>query len=229
MHPSALTFARLFFDIYTSHLPTPTIVEIGSQDINGSLRDIAPKQARYIGLDFVAGPGVDVVLADPYVFPLDSGIADAVVSSSCFEHSQFFWLTFLEALRLVKPGGVLYLNVPSNGLYHRYPFDNWRFYPDAGVALTAWARRSGYDAALVESFVGRQDQDVWNDFVAVFARDAAHPPATDRRIYKEATKPMNVIIGDATEPLNFSQENQDIRRIRFLGKEAAKLFEDMDL
>jgi SAM-dependent methyltransferase len=228
MHLSALNFGRLFFDIYASHIADPVIVEVGSQIVAGTLRDVAPKRGRYIGLDFVPGKGVDAILEDPYVFPLESGMADAVVSSSCFEHSQFFWLTFLEALRLLKPEGVLYINVPSNGIYHRYPFDNWRFYPDAGIALTAWARRSGYDAALVESFLGWQEQDAWNDFVAVFARERTRPLPTERRMYKEAHNPTNIIVGDSTQPLNYMQDNQDMRRIRYIGEGVIKLFNEVE-
>lgn len=70
----------------------PLILDIGAQDINGSLRQVAPAGARYLGLDFAAGRGVDVVLEDAYRLPFDDGIADAVVSSSCFEHIEMFWL-----------------------------------------------------------------------------------------------------------------------------------------
>ena len=66
-------------------------------------------------MDFQVGPGVDLLLSDPYVFPLEDENCDVVLSSSCFEHSEFFWLTFLEALRILKPHGLLYINAPSTG------------------------------------------------------------------------------------------------------------------
>jgi SAM-dependent methyltransferase len=121
-----------------------TIVDIGSQDVNGSLRSVAPPNNKYIGVDFVEAKGVDVVITDPYSLPFEDESVDAVVSSSCFEHSEFFWLLFNEALRILKPTGLLYINVPSNGQFHRYPVDCWRFYPDSGVALQNWGKRSGY-------------------------------------------------------------------------------------
>ena len=149
MHRTAMNHGRLFFATYLQEVADPVIVEIGSQDINGSLRQAAPTGSRYVGLDFVDGKGVDVVLDDPYQFPIADGFADAVLASSCFEHSQMFWLTFLEGLRILKPSGLFYINAPSNGPFHRHPTDNWRFYPDAGTALTVWARRSGYDPVLL--------------------------------------------------------------------------------
>lgn len=145
MHPTAMDNGRRFFATYLDASAPALILDIGSQDINGSLRQAAPAGARYVGLDFAAGRGVDRVLDDPYRLPFDDGVADAVVSSSCFEHVDMFWLTFNEILRVLRPGGLFYLNAPSNGAFHRYPVDCWRFYPDAGDALVRWAcaRASG--------------------------------------------------------------------------------------
>jgi SAM-dependent methyltransferase len=110
------------------------------------------------------------------VLPFANGSFDAVVSTSCLEHTPFFWLAFLEQVRVLAPGGHLYASAPSNGWYHGYPFDHWRFYPDAGLALEAWARRSGQELALVESFVGAQTGSIWNDFVMIFERNASAMP-----------------------------------------------------
>ncbi|MDC3250993.1 class I SAM-dependent methyltransferase [Luminiphilus sp.] len=126
MHATAMSNAEQFFNTYVHNNDSKKnmkIVEIGSQDINGGIRQLAPKDSEFVGLDFQAGPGVDLLLSDPYVLPLEDENCDVVVSSSCFEHSEFFWLTFLEALRILKPHGLLYINAPSNGSFHRYPVD----------------------------------------------------------------------------------------------------------
>lgn len=173
MHESALFYAKTFFETYCINSPDEdyVIIEIGSQDVNGSIRDFAPKTATYIGVDFADGNGVDLKIQDPYILPIADESADIVVSTSCLEHSEFFWLTFLEMARILKPGGLLYINVPSNGMYHRYPVDCWRFYPDSGRALAAWATRSGINLKLIESFIGRRSkEEIWNDFVAIFRK-----------------------------------------------------------
>lgn len=173
MHQSAKFYGQQFFNVYCAEnwIEDFTIVDIGSQDINGSLREVAPDSANYIGLDFAEGVGVDLVIDDPYCLPIPDSTVDMVVSSSCFEHAEFFWLSFLEIARVLKPGGFIYLNSPSNGKFHRYPVDCWRFYPDSGEALAAFARRSGCQISLCESFVGaRSEEDNWNDFVAIFTK-----------------------------------------------------------
>jgi SAM-dependent methyltransferase len=175
MHPTALNSCQHFFNAYGSAFEGEgaKVIELGSQDVNGSLRACCPSRFRYCGVDFVAGNGVDVLLTDPYKLPFDDGSVDIVITSSCFEHSEMFWVLFLEVMRILKPRGLLYLNVPSNGAFHRWPVDCWRFYPDSGHALVAWAQHNGMQPAVLESYIGEQGVDIWNDFVAIFVKDVA--------------------------------------------------------
>jgi SAM-dependent methyltransferase len=168
MHASAFELGRLFFNFYWRQ-GFRRILDIGSLDINGSLRQHCPPAAEYVGIDCTAGPGVDLVLEDPYQYPFPAGHFDLIVSTSCFEHDPMFWLTFVEASRVLSPDGFLYLNAPSNGWYHAHPWDNWRFYPDAALALERWAQRSGMLIHCIESFTAaRSDGEFWNDCVMVF-------------------------------------------------------------
>jgi SAM-dependent methyltransferase len=187
MHDTAMEYGELFFRKYLGSGTKLKVVDIGAQDVNGSLRDFAKPNHDYVGVDFVEGQGVDVIITDPYALPFADGSVDAAVCSSCFEHSEFFWLLFNEILRILRPSGVLYLNVPSNGAFHRYPVDCWRFYPDSGIALQNWARRSGYQTAMLESFTGVQKESMWNDFVAVFVKDEKHAKDHPNRITDGST------------------------------------------
>ena len=175
MHDTSIINAKLFFETYSNSIRSAPdhvkVIEIGSQDVNGTIRSVCPTDFEYIGLDFQKAKGVDIVITDPYQLPFDNESVDVVVSNSCFEHSEFFWVLFLEVLRILKPAGLFYLNAPSNGAYHRYPVDCWRFYPDSGHALVAWAKRNGIDSILLESYTGNKVADIWNDFVAVFLKD----------------------------------------------------------
>ena len=86
MHQSAIFYGQRFFETYCAdkELHHVTVVEIGSQDVNGSLREVCPSGVHYIGLDFVEGNGVDIIIDDPYKLPLLDASADIIVSSSCF-------------------------------------------------------------------------------------------------------------------------------------------------
>ena len=154
MHITAYETSKLFFNTYctTGEL---RVVDIGSFDVNGSMRStITPNVIEYVGVDFAEGKGVDVVLTDPYKYPLEDKSFDVLVTSSCFEHSEMFWLSFLEGMRVLKDDGIMYCNVPSAWMmYHRFPVDCWRFYPDAAKAFETWARYNNIDSMVLESYV----------------------------------------------------------------------------
>ena len=200
-----------FFNTYLSNAKNLTIVDVGAQYVWGSLRSVAPPNNKYIGVDFLKAKGVDVVITDPYSLPFEDESVDVVVSSSCFEHSEFFWLLFNEILRILKPTGLLYINVPSNGSFHRYPVDCWRFYPDSGVALQNWGKRSGYNCALLESFVGirKNKVDVWNDFVAIFVKDEKNSAKYISRIQNASIPFANGRLHNSENIVNHIEPTQD--------------------
>ena len=78
MHPSAMQNCKAFIDSYFPVSPGTAkmkVVDIGAQDIYGSLREVCHEGLQYVGVDVVSGKGVDIVLEDPYVlpFPGDTG------------------------------------------------------------------------------------------------------------------------------------------------------------
>ena len=65
MHPTAMNNCKYFFDLYADTYKSSSnikVVEIGSQDVNGTLRQVCPKEFDYIGVDFQKAKGVDIVL-----------------------------------------------------------------------------------------------------------------------------------------------------------------------
>jgi SAM-dependent methyltransferase len=169
MHDTAAENAQNFFNKY---LPTcsayPRVVELGV-GIDTIIRDMA-QDTEYYGVDTFPGPNVDIVLDDPYVLPFDTGTVDIIISSSVYEHTEWFWVSFLECMRVLKPGGLMYIQVPSNGPVHRFPVDCWRFYPDSAEALAKWARHNKYLCDVVESKITPPKADIWYDYVAVFKK-----------------------------------------------------------
>lgn len=156
-------------------LPQLRILEVGSQDVNGGLRTYAPRHWEYVGVDLDHGPGVDHVLADPYHYPYEAGTFNAVVSTSAFEHINFFWVTFLEMLRVTRSDGYLFITAPSNVRYHgdMVPPDSWRFFGDAASSLEAWGHLNGYPGVRrLQGFVHPSvPYQLHADNVMLFARE----------------------------------------------------------
>lgn len=170
MHPSAQINAIQFYNKYCTTLNSSSrILDIGSYDLNGTLKPIF-KDHMYIGVDMIEGPNVNVVCTNDDI-PFKDRFFDVIVTSSCFEHDSFFWLTFLEMCRLLKDGGYIYINAPSGGPYHACPQDCWRFYADSWKSLERWAIRNNYNIVLLESHIDRgTDPNMWDDSVGIFQK-----------------------------------------------------------
>lgn len=153
--------------------------------MNGSIRSSAGSNiTEYVGVDFAEGPGVDVVLDDPYKLPFEDNTFDALLTSSCLEHSEMFWLTFLEGMRVLKPEGLFYYNVPTAWMaYHRFPVDCWRFYPDSAKALETWGKRNGLNTMVLETYVSTPVHRIdCADVIAIFVKDANYADKHSRRM-----------------------------------------------
>lgn len=184
--------ARYVTGAWTQARDGITVLDVGGADVNGGYRPIFHGPGvRYLTADLSAGDGVDVVLDDPYRLPFDDGSLDIVVSGQMLEHCEFFWLSFAEMMRVLKPDGFLFLIAPSAGPIHRYPVDCYRFYPDAYRAL---ARHSG--CHMIESWL--DERGPWRDLVGVFSHAQVAVPEGPTRT-RQPIAPIDVAAGSAEQ------------------------------
>jgi len=147
------------------------VVDIGSYDVNGSYKPIfGSNNIKYIGIDMQEGPNVDIVLKSHYKFPIRSDSIDLVISGQTFEHVEFFWLTWIEMVRITKPGGMIFLIAPSRGPEHRYPQDCWRFYPDGYRALAKYGNVEILEVTTDWESHPSEDSGPWGDTVGAFQK-----------------------------------------------------------
>jgi SAM-dependent methyltransferase len=169
MHKSSLEHVSRLVDSYLSNAQAINVLDIGSYDVNGSYKQFFSKPGwKYTGVDLAAGPNVDVVLTSPYRFPIKSYSIDVIVSGQAFEHIEYFWLSWLEMARMVRPGGLIFLLAPSRGYEHRHPQDCWRFYPDSYKALANYANMELLEVKTDWTPHPDPDSAPWGDTVGVF-------------------------------------------------------------
>ena len=124
MHDSVLTWLK------EQNLSFDKVLEVGSYNVNGSARTIIQAK-EYIGVDAIAGPGVDLIM-NGHDLDFEDETFDCVVSTEAIEHDDKFWLTMDEAGRVLKRGGILVLTTRGNGFVeHAFPADYWRFLPQS--------------------------------------------------------------------------------------------------
>lgn len=129
-HASVLSFGPRA--LAPKHVAYSTVLEIGSLNVNGSLRPYVEslRPASYVGVDFRIGPGVDLIrdATEPY-FPDHVGAPyDVVICTEMLEHVLDWRAAVRNIKACVRPGGHLLITTRSLGFqFHEYPGDYWRY------------------------------------------------------------------------------------------------------
>ena len=86
---------------FPEYFDNVSVIEMGSLNINGTVRDFYDNPIEYVGVDLAEGPGVDLVSEGQNVdFPEHS--FDVAVSAECFEHNPYWLETFVNMHRMAK-------------------------------------------------------------------------------------------------------------------------------
>lgn len=140
------------------------VLDVGSQDVNGSYKPLFTPW-EYTGADMSEGKNVDIVISDIYIWnEWEEKSFDVVVCGQTLEHVEYPWITMQEIARVVKPGGLVCIIVPSTGPEHKYPLDCWRMFTDGVNALAKYA-----ELTILESYTDTEVND-WHDTVLIAQR-----------------------------------------------------------
>jgi SAM-dependent methyltransferase len=82
-----------------------SILEIGSYNVNGTIRDIFNNSKKFIGVDVINGPCVDIIYDGINLNITD--YFDLSISCECFEHNPYYLENFKKMIELTKNDGVV--------------------------------------------------------------------------------------------------------------------------
>lgn len=122
---------KLFVDRAPQAAFKGKILEVGSLDINGGVRNIVKgrKPESFIGTDFMDGPGVDAVVdAVDLVKTYGENSFDTVISTEMLEHAEHWRECVTNMKRVCKDWLIITTRSPGFG-HHEYPNDFWRYTP----------------------------------------------------------------------------------------------------
>ncbi|HSK70290.1 MAG TPA: methyltransferase domain-containing protein, partial [Pyrinomonadaceae bacterium] len=139
--------------------PGMRILEIGSREVTGAsnARNEFAK-AVYIGFDYYPGKNVDVVgdahKLSSYFEEKDK--FDIIYSSASFEHFAMPWVVAAEIAKLLKVGGIVFIETHFSFSSHERP---WNFFQFSDMALKVlFSEALGFEcieAGMSNPIVGR--------------------------------------------------------------------------
>jgi len=113
-HIQQLDFVARVKAMHPEYFTGKRVVEIGSLNINGTVRGLFDAAAQYVGCDLGEGPGVDIVCKG-HELPYADGSFDVAISCECFEHDQHWEQTFKKMIDLVGDGGLVIFSCATIG------------------------------------------------------------------------------------------------------------------
>jgi SAM-dependent methyltransferase len=113
-HPEQMRFVASVANMYPTHFAHSSVLEVGSLNINGSVRQFFLEPTFYVGCDLGPGPGVDIVCSG-HQLPFQNQTFDVAISCECFEHDKNWYLTFKRMIELVKPLGLVIFTCATTG------------------------------------------------------------------------------------------------------------------
>ena len=126
-HLEVNTFVSKFISSIAPYYNQSRVLEIGSYDVNGSVRSNFKSVKEYIGVDLIPGPSVDVVMRG-HQYRSDSKF-DIVLSIESFEHNSDWLETFKNMERLACDDGLVIFTCatkgrPEHGTYRTDPISS---------------------------------------------------------------------------------------------------------
>ncbi|GAA6135228.1 hypothetical protein NBRC116188_20180 [Oceaniserpentilla sp. 4NH20-0058] len=140
------------------------VLEVGSREVTGKSRAREElSDCEYIGFDYYPGENVDVV-GDAHklstYFDEDNKF-DLIFSSACFEHFAMPWLVSQEISKLLKVGGMVFVETHFSNSSHERPWNFFQF-SDMGLRVL-FSKSMGFeclDSGMSTPIVGRFSKNV---------------------------------------------------------------------
>lgn len=108
------------------------VLDMGSLDINGNNQVLFDADRLHLGIDIAPGRNVDIV-RPAHERGLPDATFDTLVSTECLEHDRHWVKSLQNAIRMLRPGGLLLVTCattgrPEHGMRRTTPYDWANYY-----------------------------------------------------------------------------------------------------
>lgn len=194
-----------------------SILEIGSYNVNGSLRNIFTNSTEYVGLDIISGPDVDIVY-DGKNIDLKKKF-DLVVSCECFEHNPYYIENFLTMIQATKDDGVILFTCATVGRPEHGTNESELDFSSSPGSMNKW---NYYKNLTTKDFVKKIDLNnlfyKYQFYINSFSRDLYFLGIKNKKYLDNFNKLNNDIyyLNSNTVIVNEKLSNVIEKKIRFI-------------
>lgn len=141
-----------------------SVIEIGSRNINGTVRDHFPA-ATWTGLDLHAGPSVNIVIDAINYMPRRP--VDLVICCEVFEHCSYWGELINHVANWLKPGGRMIITCAGPGRDPHSAIDGGQLHPDEHYAnISQQEMRDALEFAAFQQ-IEVSGNEYWKDTYAI--------------------------------------------------------------
>ena len=189
MHPSANNYFQTVKKKFPDHFRNVRVLDCGSCDINGRLKDIFQLTGRwrvaYTGMDISPANNVHVVGAiHEATYP--AGFFDTIISAEMLEHDKFWKESLRHMIRMLKTGGLLVFSCARKS---RAEHGTLRTSPHS--SLTANVKDSSHYGAWSNYYRGLEEIDIRKAFNPAKHFIGYAFSTNENKIAKKDTKPKS--------------------------------------
>jgi SAM-dependent methyltransferase len=112
-HPQQAEFISKVREYYPKAFKGARVLEIGSLNINGSVREQF-SDCDYTGADLELAPGVDIA-CQGQLLEFATGSFDTTISAECLEHNPYWRETLVNMLRMTRADGMVLMTCATTG------------------------------------------------------------------------------------------------------------------
>lgn len=111
-HKEQIEFCKAIRNKFPTYFESKSVLDVGSLDINGNNRFLFTN-CEYTGIDLGPGKNVDIICRG-HEFKTKVKF-DFIISTECFEHDEYYELTFKNCIDLLKNGGCVLFTCATTG------------------------------------------------------------------------------------------------------------------
>lgn len=113
-HPQQQAFCESVKVRFPQYFSGVMVLDIGSLDINGNNQFLFDAESLYLGIDVAPGSNVDIV-CPTHELGLPEATFDTLISTECLEHDRHWMKSLQNAIRMLRPGGLLLVTCATTG------------------------------------------------------------------------------------------------------------------